>query len=66
MQQFIITKREMEVLRLVSEGMKAHEIAKELFLSPYTVNDHRRNIMEKLDAKNVANMISISFSNGLL
>lgn len=61
-----ITKREKEVLQLLSEGMKAREIAKQLFLSPYTINDHRKNIMTKLDAKNTANLISISFCNGLL
>ena len=66
MQNPKITTREMEVLHCISEGMKAREIAKHLFLSPYTINDHRRNIMEKLDAKNTANMITISFCCGLL
>ena len=61
-----ITTREMEVLQCISAGMKAHEIARHLFLSPYTINDHRRNIMEKLDAKNTANLIAISFCRGLL
>lgn len=61
-----ITQREMEVLHCISNGMKAHEIAKHLFLSPYTINDHRKSIMEKLDAKNTANLIAISFYRGLL
>ena len=61
-----ITKRELEVIHCLSEGMKAHEIAKHLFLSPHTINDYRRNIMNKLDAKNTANLISISFCHGLL
>ena len=61
-----ITARELEVLHCIAEGMKAHEIAKHLFLSHYTINDHRRNLMDKLDAKNTANMISLSFNYGLL
>lgn len=66
MEEYNISKRELEVLQLISQGMKAREIAKELYLSPYTINDHRKNIMEKLSAKNVANLIWISITKGLL
>ncbi|MDH3652030.1 MAG: LuxR C-terminal-related transcriptional regulator [Saprospiraceae bacterium] len=66
MQASNITKRELEVLQLISEGLRAHEIAKALFLSPYTINDHRKSIMAKLDAKNVANLVFKSFHLGLL
>lgn len=61
-----VSKRELEVIHCLSQGMKAHEIAKHLYLSPHTINDHRRNIMEKLQAKNTANLITISFYQGLL
>jgi DNA-binding CsgD family transcriptional regulator len=46
--------------------LKAREIAKELYLSPFTVNTHRKSMIEKLSARNVANLISISFAKGLL
>ncbi len=66
MKKRLVTERELEVLRLIAQGFRAHEIAKRLFLSPHTIRDHRRSLLRKLDARNAANMISISFSLGLL
>ena len=43
-----ITEREMEVLRLVAQGLSNREIAKQLFISENTVKNHIRNILEKL------------------
>jgi two-component system NarL family response regulator len=43
-----LTDREMEVLRLVAQGMNNRDIAKELFISENTVKNHIRNILEKL------------------
>jgi two-component system NarL family response regulator len=43
-----LTERELEVLRLVAEGLNNGEIAKRLFISQNTVNNHVRNILEKL------------------
>jgi len=61
-----ITKRELEVLQLISEGLNAPEIAKALFLSPYTINDHRKSMMAKLEARNVAHLVFRSIHLGLL
>ncbi len=43
-----LTEREMEVLRLVAEGMNNREIGQALFISENTVKNHIRNILEKL------------------
>lgn len=61
-----ITKREKEVLELISLEYTTREIAKKLFVSTYTVDTHRRNILIKLDCKNMAGMIRKGFELGLL
>jgi two-component system NarL family response regulator len=43
-----LTEREMEVLKLVAQGLNNRDIAKELFISENTVKNHIRNILEKL------------------
>lgn len=47
-----LTLRELEVLKLLSQGNQDKEIAKSLSISVYTVKNHVRNILSKLDAKN--------------
>lgn len=47
-----LTKREIEVLQLVAQGMTAHDVASRLFLSLQTVETHKKNISRKLGAKN--------------
>ncbi|MBA5792761.1 response regulator transcription factor [Flavobacterium sp. xlx-214] len=53
-----LTKREKEILRLLIEGKTSNKIADELFLSPFTVDTHRKNILHKFKAKNVAELVS--------
>jgi DNA-binding NarL/FixJ family response regulator len=47
-----LTSRELEVVKLISEGLTSHEIAKKLFISSRTVETHRSNLLSKADAKN--------------
>lgn len=47
-----LTKREIDILRLVAIGKSAPEISEELFISPTTVETHRKNIRNKLGIKN--------------
>lgn len=51
-----LTDREIEVLKLISDGMNAHQIALELSISYTTVNRHRENIKAKLQIKNIAEL----------
>ena len=62
----LISPREQEVLILLSQGYASREIAATLYLSNHTVNDHRKALMVKLDARNVAQMIRRGFEHNLL
>jgi DNA-binding NarL/FixJ family response regulator len=55
-----LTQREKEILRLVSDGYSAKEIAEMLFISPRTVETHRLRIMQKLEAHNTAELIKLA------
>ena len=61
-----ISDREMDVVRLIAEGLNSEEIAKRLFLSEHTIKTHRKNILEKLDLNNTAELISFIHKNKLL
>jgi DNA-binding NarL/FixJ family response regulator len=52
-----ITKREIEIIKAISEGWNNKEISDKLFISDRTVNTHRTNIMIKLDAKNSVDLV---------
>jgi two-component system, NarL family, nitrate/nitrite response regulator NarL len=52
LKQFNLTKRELEVLQLLKTEATNQQIAEKLFLSVYTVETHRKNIMQKLNLKN--------------
>jgi DNA-binding NarL/FixJ family response regulator len=60
----IITRREMEVLRYISDGFTNPEIADKLFISTSTVDSHRKNLILKLNAKNTASLIKIAIQKG--
>ena len=52
-----VTKREVEVIRLLSQGFGSKEIALTLGVSHNTVETHRKHLLEKFEAKNVAELI---------
>jgi DNA-binding NarL/FixJ family response regulator len=60
-----LSKREVEILKLIIKGLTSHEIADVLFISYFTVRAHRKNILEKIGKKNTAEKISYAFHNGL-
>lgn len=61
-----LTKREKEILKLVMEGKTSAVIAEELFLSPLTVDTHRKNLMQKFGVKNTAELIKLSLQYQVL
>ena len=61
-----LTLRELDVLKLLSEGKSTQEIAQELCVSANTVDTHRRHLMEKLDARNVVDLVVIAISRGII
>lgn len=61
-----LTLRELDVLKRISEGKNTQEIAQELYVSTNTVDTHRRHLMDKLDARNVADLIMTAISKGII
>lgn len=60
-----LTKRELDVLKLIVEEKSNSEIADELFISIRTVDAHRRNLLQKLDVKNVVGLIKFALNNNI-
>ncbi|MBN9191098.1 response regulator transcription factor [Microbacterium sp.] len=61
-----LTDRETEVLRLVAHGLTNDEIAQRLFLSPLTAKTHVSRIMQKLHARDRAQLVVIGYESGLV
>ncbi|MCA0382593.1 MAG: response regulator transcription factor [Bacteroidetes bacterium] len=62
----LLTRREKEVLQLIAEGLTNQEIADRLFVSVSTVDTHRKNLLQKLAAKNTAALVKIAMDQQLL
>ena len=61
-----LSQRERQILKLVAEGSKSSEIAKDLCISPRTVEKHRTNIMEKLGIHSIAELTAYAIQKGLV
>ncbi|MFC6100919.1 response regulator [Olivibacter domesticus] len=61
-----LTKREKQILQLIAEGKTTIVMADQLYLSPLTVETHRRNLLQKFEAKNVAELIRVAAEQKLL
>lgn len=61
-----LSRREIEVVQLISKGLVAKEIAALLNLSPHTVYTHRKKIMKKLELKSTPDLIRYAVQNGLV
>ena len=60
----VLTHREKEVLKLIAEGKSSKEIAELLFISIYTVNNHRAKIIKKLGLKKTADLVRYAIREG--
>lgn len=61
-----ITKREMQILRLIVEEYTTKEISEKLFISFRTVENHRYSLLQKLDVKSSIGLVKVALSMGLL
>jgi DNA-binding CsgD family transcriptional regulator len=60
------TKREVELIKLLADGLSSKEIAGQLSISPHTVDTHRRNMIKKAGVTDTNKLISYSLRNGLI
>jgi DNA-binding NarL/FixJ family response regulator len=61
-----LSEREIEVIRLISDGLTNKQIADKLFLSTHTVNTHRKNIMSKLGINNTAGIVIYAVKENII
>ena len=61
-----LSVREQEIITYIAEGHTNTDIAQKLFLSPHTVNTHRKNIMQKLGVKNTASIVMYAVKTNLV
>jgi two-component system, NarL family, nitrate/nitrite response regulator NarL len=61
-----LTRREKEILQLISEGFTNSDIAVKIFVSAYTVDTHRKNLLAKFEVSNTAMLIKKAVNYGLL
>jgi len=55
----LLTDREKEIVELITEGLSSPQIAEKLFISSRTVENHRSNIMGKLNVKNTIELVKL-------
>ena len=65
-QDIDFTERELEVLKLICEEKTAAEIAKEIFLSPRSVEGVRQRLIEKVGVRNTAGLVMFAIKNGIV
>ena len=62
----VLTPREKEILELIAEGYTNPQIAEKIFLSQFTVDSHRKNLLAKLKVKNTATLIKYAVEYKLI
>ncbi|HKO78601.1 MAG TPA: LuxR C-terminal-related transcriptional regulator, partial [Flavobacterium sp.] len=60
------SKREIDIIKLLANGLNNTQIAEKLFISPLTVKKHRNNILAKSDSKNTTQLIKNCILRGLI
>ena len=62
----VLTRREKEVLQLLYDGLTGPQIAEKLFLSHYTIETHRKNLMQKFNVNNTQQLLKLAKENRLI
>jgi len=62
----MISRRENEILQLLSNGYNSREIADKLFISEFTVQTHRRNMLKKMGFRNFYQMLCWAIKQGVV
>ena len=62
----ILTKREVEIVRLICQELTMKEISERLFLSEQTVLTHRKNLMKTMNARNSVSIVRYAIQNGII
>jgi two-component system nitrate/nitrite response regulator NarL len=62
----ILTRREKEILQLLTDGLNGPQIAEKLFLSPLTIETHRKNLFKKFNANSVQLLLKIARDHKLI
>jgi DNA-binding CsgD family transcriptional regulator len=62
----VFTGREFEIIKLIASGLSTEQIAEKLFLSPYTINTHRGNILKKTGKAHIFELIHELQERGIL
>jgi len=61
-----LSTREIEILQFIAQGLSNTEISQKLFISSRTVDNHRTNIMKKLNVHNIAGIIRYAIQNNII
>lgn len=65
-QQYNLTRREIEILKLIGQALTNKEISERIYISDQTASVHRKNIMRKLKVNSTATLIKLAFENQLV
>lgn len=61
-----LTRREKEILGEAAKGLTTNQMAEKLFISPHTVESHRKNLIEKFQTSNLSSVIKLAIEYGLI
>jgi DNA-binding NarL/FixJ family response regulator len=64
--KYQLTRREIEIIKLIAEGLSSHEIGEKLFIAENTVTTHRSNILLKLEVKNTGSLLNFARQHGII
>lgn len=62
----LLTKRELQCLIFLSEGLNSKEVARNMYISDDTVISHSRSIRRKLNSRNITQAVTKAYNKGLL